>query len=161
PIVGDIFRFLDNGRTGVYENYKEFSTELNMMRESNGVKVTLNDAIFNGRTVTITYSIESDKDLGENPNVLEFLQIAGFNSTTGISKITKVDDKKYVGMSTATDVDGIKMDAANVKWEIDKIETVDGTQSIKGKWNFAISLLSIAFKEIAKFHFPLIDCVPS
>ena len=36
-----------------------------MMRESNGVKVTLNDAIFNGRTVTITYSIESDKDLGK------------------------------------------------------------------------------------------------
>ncbi|MCR9019631.1 DUF4179 domain-containing protein, partial [Bacillus paranthracis] len=30
PIVGDIFRFLDNGRTGLYENYKEFSTELNM-----------------------------------------------------------------------------------------------------------------------------------
>ena len=33
PIVGDIFRFLDNGRTGLYENYKEFSTELNMTRE--------------------------------------------------------------------------------------------------------------------------------
>ncbi|MCU5000371.1 DUF4179 domain-containing protein [Bacillus tropicus] len=148
PIVGDIFRFLDNGRTGVYENYKEFSTELNMMRESNGVKVTLNDAIFNGRTVTITYSIESDKDLGENPNVLEFLQIAGFNSTTGISKITKVDDKKYVGMSTVTDVEGIKMDATNVKWEIDKIETVDGTQSIKGKWNFAISLNAMDSKEM-------------
>ena len=32
PIVGDIFRFLDNGRTGLYENYKEFSTELNMTR---------------------------------------------------------------------------------------------------------------------------------
>ena len=29
----DIFRFLDNGRTGLYENYKEFSTELNMTRE--------------------------------------------------------------------------------------------------------------------------------
>ncbi len=65
PIVGDIFRLLDNGRTGLYENYKEFSTELNMTRESNGVKVTINDAVFDGRTITITYSIESDKDLGE------------------------------------------------------------------------------------------------
>ncbi|MGE0994591.1 DUF4179 domain-containing protein, partial [Bacillus sp. GMa5/2] len=148
PIVGDIFRFLDNGRTGLYENYKEFSTELNMTRESNGIKITLNDAVFNGRTVTITYSIESDKDLGENPNVIEFLQIAGFNGTTGSSKITKVDDKKYVGMSTATDVDGIKMDAANVKWEIDKIETVDGTQSIKGNWNFALSLNAMDSKEV-------------
>ena len=61
PIVGDIFRFLDNGRTGLYENYKEFSTELNMTKESNGVKVTINDAVFDGRTIIITYSIESEK----------------------------------------------------------------------------------------------------
>lgn len=64
PIVGDIFRFLDNGRTGLYENYKEFSTELNMTRESNGVKVTINDVISDGRTLSITYSLESEQDLG-------------------------------------------------------------------------------------------------
>ena len=79
PIVGDIFRFLDNGRTGLYENYKEFSTELNMTRESNGVKVTINDAVFDGRTITITYSIESDKDLGEKPNIFGYPQVMGFN----------------------------------------------------------------------------------
>jgi hypothetical protein len=148
PIVGDIFRFLDNGRTGVHENYKEFSTELNMTKESNGVKVTLNDAVFNGRTVTITYSIESDRDLGENPNILESLQVVSFNGMTGSSKITKIGDKKYVGMSTASDVDGKKMNVANIKWEIDKIETIDGKQSIKGDWNFALSLNAMESKEM-------------
>jgi len=53
PIVGDIFRFLDNGRTGLYENsktdagkimeshynYKQYTTILNMTKESKGIKI--------------------------------------------------------------------------------------------------------------------------
>ena len=42
-----------------------------MTRESNGVKVTINDAVFDGRTITITYSIESDKDLGRSQIYLD------------------------------------------------------------------------------------------
>ena len=61
---------LDNGRTGLYENYKEFSTELNMTRESSGVKVTINDVISDGRTLSITYSLESEQDLREDPIIL-------------------------------------------------------------------------------------------
>ena len=63
PIVGDIFRFLDNGRTGLYENsktdagkimephynYKQYTTVLNMTKESKGIKITINDAILMGR----------------------------------------------------------------------------------------------------------------
>lgn len=92
PIVGDIFRFLDNGRTGLYENYKEFSTELNMTRESNGVKVTINDAVFDGRTITITYSIESEKDLGEKPFPFGSPQVMGFDGGGGSSNVTKVGE---------------------------------------------------------------------
>ena len=66
PVIGDIFRFLDNGKTGLYDNYKEYSTEMNMTQESNGIKMTINDAVFDGETVAITYSIESDRDLGED-----------------------------------------------------------------------------------------------
>ena len=51
----------------LYDNYKEYSTEMNMTEESNGIKVTINDAVFDGKTVAITYSIESDQDLGDDP----------------------------------------------------------------------------------------------
>ena len=67
PIVGDIFRFLDNGRTGVYDKYKENANEINVTKESNGVAITIKDAIFDGKTVSYTYEIKSDKDLGESP----------------------------------------------------------------------------------------------
>ena len=67
---------LDNGRTGLYENsktdagkimephynYKQYTTVLNMTKESKGIKITINDAIFDGKTVSINYSIESNRD---------------------------------------------------------------------------------------------------
>ncbi|MEY8346806.1 DUF4179 domain-containing protein [Bacillus cereus] len=148
PIVGDIFRFLDNGRTGLYENYKEFSTELNMTRESNGVKVTINDAVFDGRTVAITYSIESDKDLGENPNIFGFPQVMGFNGAGGGSKVTKVGEKKYVGMTTISGHSSKRLDVANVRWDMEAIDMHEEEKSIKGNWNFALSLKAMDSKEI-------------
>ena len=66
PLIGDIFRFLDNGRKGLYGDYKEYSTDIGMTEESKGITVTINDAIYDGKTVTITYTIESEQDLGNH-----------------------------------------------------------------------------------------------
>lgn len=151
PIVGDIFRFLDNGRTGLYENYKEFSTELNMTRESNGVKITINDAVFDGRTVSITYSIESEKDLGEKPNIFGHLDIMDSGGMGGSSQTTKVGDKKYVGMITATDHGSKRKDVANIRWNIEQIDMLEEKKEIKGNWNFALTLKAMDSKEI-KLH---------
>ncbi|WP_459501399.1 DUF4179 domain-containing protein [Bacillus sp. C1] len=148
PIVGDIFRFLDNGRTGLYENYKEFSTELNMTRESNGVKITINDAVFDGRTVTITYSIESDKDLGENPSVFGHLDMMTSDGMGGSSQISKVADKKYVGMITGTHHNSKRKDVVNLRWNIEQIHMLDEKKEMKGNWNFALTLKAMDSKEV-------------
>ncbi|PEJ10827.1 DUF4179 domain-containing protein [Bacillus wiedmannii] len=148
PLVGDIFRFLDNGRTGLYENYKEFSTELNMTRESNGVKVTINDAVFDGRTITITYSIESEKDLGEKPFPFGSPQVMGFNGGGGSSDVTKVGEGKYVGMTTMSGHGSERLDVANVWWDIEAINIYEEKKSIKGNWNFALTVKGMDSKEI-------------
>ncbi|MEK4912079.1 DUF4179 domain-containing protein [Bacillus sp. FSL E2-8887] len=148
PIVGDIFRFLDNGRTGVHENYKEFSTELNMTKESNGVKVTINDAVFDGRTITITYSIESEKDLGEKPFPFGSPQVMGFNGGGGSSDVTKVGEGKYVGMTTMSGHGSERLDVANVWWDIEAINMYEEKKSIKGNWNFALTVKGMDSKEI-------------
>ena len=83
PVIGDIFRFLDNGRTGLYDDYKEYSTEINMTEESKGISVTINDAIYDGKTVSVTYSIESDQDLGNDPIILGILDIKGSKGQAG------------------------------------------------------------------------------
>ena len=46
---------------------------MNLTQESNGIKITINDAVFDGETVAITYSIESDRDLGEDLTIFDRL----------------------------------------------------------------------------------------
>ncbi|MDM5187968.1 DUF4179 domain-containing protein [Bacillus sp. DX4.1] len=147
PIVGDIFRFLDNDRTGLYENYKGFSTEMNMTRESNGIKVTINDAIFDGRTVSVTYSIESEQDLGDKPVIFGNLDAMESDGGTGSSRISKVADKKYIGLATATHHNRNKKDAINIRWNIDSIEIPDKKKEVKGNWNFALTVKATDSKE--------------
>lgn len=104
PIIGDVFRFLDNEKTGVFDNYKEFSTEINLTQESNGIKMTINDAVFDGNTISVTYSIESEKDLDEDFIMLRasMPDIKGVNSMIGSFDFSKVDDFHYVGLSQFT-----------------------------------------------------------
>ncbi|EJR60027.1 hypothetical protein IIO_03386 [Bacillus cereus VD115] len=162
PIVGDIFRFLDNGRTGLYENYKadvektaelhynykQYAIVLNMIKESNGIKITINDAIFDGKTVSINYSIESNRDLGKNPSTLDFLTIKGAGAQSGSNKITKVADRKYTGLiKTSSDLVSSKETTVNIEWSIKSIDILETEETIKGDWNFNINLRGIENKE--------------
>ncbi|MCM3651039.1 DUF4179 domain-containing protein [Metabacillus litoralis] len=140
PVIGDIFRFLDNGRTGLYDDYKEYSTEINMTEESKGIRVTINDAIYDGKTVSVTYSIESDQDLGNDPIILGHLDIKGSTGQAGSSKISKVDENHYVGLITASSINLTNEDTVEIKWNIESITIPEKQEEIEGNWNFTLAL---------------------
>ncbi|UII56129.1 DUF4179 domain-containing protein [Cytobacillus spongiae] len=156
PVIEDIFRFIDNGRTessidsndvkdeekGLYYNYKKFSNEINITKESNGVKITVNDAVFDGKTVSITYSIESEQDLGENA-FIDSPDIEGVGAIGGSGKTTKIDKNNYVGILTLSNLEETKLDIANIKWDIDSIQNTDNQTKIQGDWNFDFSLNAV------------------
>ncbi|MEC2077139.1 DUF4179 domain-containing protein [Metabacillus fastidiosus] len=141
PIIGDIFRFLDNDRTGLYDNYKEYANELNVTKKSNGVKITVNDAVFDGKTITLTYSLESEKDLGESPSTFDNVDVKGEIGATWGAVITKVEENKYVGLMRLNPYmkEG---EMAEVNWTIKEIitDTEMKSEIIKGNWNFKFQL---------------------
>lgn len=140
PVIGDIFKYLDNGKTGVYDNYKELSTAMNMKEESNGIKVTIYDAIFDGKTVSMTFSIESEKDLGENPTTQGNPKLEGAKGTSGLSTISKVGENRYVGLYQTTDVTDRTSDVVGITWDLSSIVNTDTKEESKGDWEFAFSL---------------------
>ncbi|TSI06229.1 DUF4179 domain-containing protein [Lysinibacillus sp. BW-2-10] len=140
PIVGDIFKYLDIEQTGIYEQYKENSTELNMTKEKNGIKVSINDAIFDGKTVALTYTIESEHDLGEEPVLNDFLIVKGENAWTGKKQISKVNENQYVGLVTASTFSTFEKDTVQVDWNIGSILLPNERDEVKGIWDFALSL---------------------
>lgn len=140
PVIGDIFKFLDNDRTGMYDNYKEFSTELNLTQESKGIKMTINDAVYDGRTVAITYSIESERDLGERVTLHDMPTPRKGDFGMGArSQISKINDTHYVGLDQVVFLDATS-DTVDIKWNVDRIFLHDTDEEIKGNWNFAFSL---------------------
>lgn len=154
PVIEDIFRFFDKGKTnlytdekqstnkdeekGLYYNYKEFSKEVNITKESNGIKITINDAVFDGKTLTLTYSIESSQDIGNAG--LSLPKIEGMGAMGGSGKTTKIDQNKYVGILTAGNLEDKKLDVANIKWNIDSILNPETKMKIIGDWKFDFSL---------------------
>lgn len=156
PVIEDIFRFFDNGRTessidsydvkdeekGLYYDYKKFSNEINITKESNGVKITVNDAVFDGKTVSITYSIESEQNLGENV-FIDSPDIEGIGAMGGSGKTTKIDSNNYVGILSLSKMEDKTLDIANIKWNINSIQNPDNQTEIKGVWNFDFSLNAV------------------
>ena len=140
PVIGDIFRFLDNGRTGIYDNYQEYSSTVNMTKESNGVKITINDAIYDGKTVLLTYSVESEHDLGDQPFIGSYLDIKDTSGGSGSDHISKVGEHQYVGLITGSRLDEKDLDTVKVKWKVDSISVGGTDEKIKGHWNFSLSL---------------------
>lgn len=102
PVVGDIFRFLDQGKTGVYDLYESSALNIDMTRESKGIEITLNQGVYDGRTLSLTYTIKTEKDFGEFPFMKDDLVVRGIDGYTGGSQIEKVSPGVYVGHNSYT-----------------------------------------------------------
>lgn len=141
PVIDNIFRFLDVGRSGLFDHYKEYSSAMNMAEENNGIKITINDAVFDGETVFLTYSLDSNQDLGAHPIVHSLFDMKGADGVAGSNQISKVGNNKYVGLMTGTSFSQDKdRETANIKWNIETIWKQDSKVEITGEWNFSLKL---------------------
>lgn len=150
PIVGNIFRLIDDSVSGVYYNYKENTSEINVTKESKGVNITINDAVFDGTNISLTYTIESDIDLelGDEIYLNNEISINEDLRTgmSGTSKFVKVDNKTYVGQENLTVNNFIDnpRDKINIELRVKKLVAIDGnSEPIKGKWDFNIELNAV------------------
>ncbi|MDX8361518.1 DUF4179 domain-containing protein [Cytobacillus sp. IB215316] len=158
PVIGDIFKFV--GKSDIYDQHQEYARELNITEESNGIKVTIKDAVFDGYAVFFTYSIESEEDLGEEPLLVDSLDISSPSGGSGISTYEydkskdtyerrgsggtkRIYENTYVGMQSIALGDENSNDTATVEWEIKGINIPSKQQEIRGEWkfNFPVSAL--------------------
>ncbi|WP_238918059.1 DUF4179 domain-containing protein [Clostridium sp. YIM B02555] len=99
PIIGGIFKIFNDKR---YEKYDEYSSDLNITKESNGVKITINKVVYDGLELNLFYTIESEEEMKHIPNFDNAeLKINGSKvsfSSGGKGKF--IDDKKtFVGIT--------------------------------------------------------------
>ena len=158
PIIGSIFEMF-NYKT--FENYDKYASDLNISKESNGLKMTINKVVYDEIELSIFYTVESQKKLEAEPRFPdEELKINGKETTFGGGGTGKFsnDNKTYIGVMeyntgkknlVPKDIQN-KMflggyveipDKFILSLNIDEILS-SGDNVIKGKWNFDIPVTS-------------------
>lgn len=97
PILGKIFERFDSR---IYENYDKYASDLNITKESNGYRVTINKIVYDTLDLEVFYTIQSDKPLEDGLDLLDIkLGINNNFISPGFGgRGEKVDDFTYVGV---------------------------------------------------------------
>lgn len=138
PILGNIYKFFDYN-DALYEDYHENSNPINGLAESNGMKVTLNDAIYDGETIIVSYTIDTNKDLGDSFYIDGVAVVEGKEENT-INEVFKIGENKYTGKSTTTVNESYQ--TLDVDWKINYMlsNLTTDQKRIVGDWNFKFQL---------------------
>lgn len=153
PVVGDIFRFLDGGRSGVYDLYKESALDIDMAKADNGIEVTLNQGVYDGKTLVLTYTIKTAKDFGENPHLNSILDVDFAQGTAGSEGLKRVSPGVYVGQSNYTFFsEGEDRKAISFRWSISGLTNMDeglrteDNKTTACRLNYSVSLKALDYK---------------
>lgn len=144
PLVSNIFSIFNEDQDGFYTEYEEFSTDVSQAQTSNGITIMIDRAVYDGKTITLTYSVETEKDIGQNSGVNDIMNVEHESGAAGTSTALKqVGEGKYVGMITTSPDFDTPQDTVKVSWTPRSIDNFDTMKEIKGDWNFNFTLTAV------------------
>lgn len=142
PIIGHAFDYFIS-QEDYYLSYEEISTDIGLVEKSNGIELIIEQAFYDGNTVTLSYVLRTEEDLGSNFPTFKNMPT---NLGTGGYGGEYVDSVGYVGMMTLSVRDNTK-DTMNIDWSPQAI--ISDKHMIEGDWHFEFSLNKIEGKQIA------------
>ncbi|TBX13226.1 DUF4179 domain-containing protein [Clostridium perfringens] len=165
PILGKIFERFDSR---IYENYDKYASDLNITKESNGYRVTINKIVYDTLDLEVFYTIQSDKPLEDGLDLLDIkLGINNNFISSGFGgRGEKVDDFTYVGVKDYSIVsekfaqgelkknilgEDIKIpNNFDLNINISSLGNITEDVKIEGDWNFNIPISDELVRENIK-----------
>ncbi|HHD2753490.1 TPA: DUF4179 domain-containing protein [Clostridium perfringens] len=164
-VIGKIFEMFNDVR---YENYDKYASDLNVTKECNGYRVTINKIVYDSLYLDVFYTIQADKPLEKGLDLVDVtLKVNDKWLNSGFSGgPRKIDDFTYVGersYSVATQRLAPKElkenmlggdieipDNFNLSIDINSLGTITEDVMVEGKWNFNIPVSNELVKENIK-----------
>ncbi|MCG3087286.1 DUF4179 domain-containing protein [Sporosarcina cyprini] len=141
PVIGLVYKLFSSDR--FVDGFNENANVLSLSQEENGVKMVINEAVFDGKTLYITYDLFSKKDLGESPQILGLPNLPeGLHEfiVSGNHDIKKVNGTHYAGITQATLYTDHRVEKGSFNFIISGIQPDEGIDPIKVNWNFQFDL---------------------
>lgn len=131
-----------------YKHFDEFSTEIGLSETSNGTTIMIDQAVYDGTTITVSYAIETAKkfenDIKFQPP-FEF-DVVGAHGMGSTSKIEKIGDTRYVGVSSFTPIfkkHEAEPETVQITWQPTAFTDYDGNTLFEGDWSFEFALTRV------------------
>ena len=153
PFLSNVFQLFNDESKYVFEDYEEFATDIGVTKESNGISITVTDAVYDGENVTIAYTMTSEKELGTRPGlegsfIIEELkkryEHIGY-STRHLAE--KVSEHEYAGLFVYQLIQGSKPEEVHASWNGEAVIDFNYVHTAyKGDWDFQFHLEKLESK---------------
>lgn len=145
PFMSDVMSYFQDDDKQ-YAHFDEFSTAIGLADTSNGTTVMIDNAVYDGTSITVSYAIQTDQDVGQGlqgkaPYWFDVKEASG-SGGDGVF-LRQISDTRYVGVTTFTPHFEKGKDApetVHVTWEPTAFENESGETVIEGDWSFEFSL---------------------
>ncbi|MGN7476952.1 DUF4179 domain-containing protein [Solibacillus silvestris] len=139
PIVNSILKLFSD-KEEILAGYEELAERQNLTAENSGVKITVNESLFDSKVFFVGYLIETDKDLGETPQLTTEFKVNGQEHALfdTVNRIEKVGENQYAGLTSAILPLTESLQEADFEFHISKLASRDEKEFIEGNWNFEV-----------------------
>lgn len=154
PILGSIF---DIYHSKQYENYDKYATDLNITKEYNGVRVTINKVVYDGLSINVAYTVETNEPMTNAPDISEaiikinnkFTEWFSYNGGVFTNDNTAFIGLLEINLNSGKEIMDV-LENGSEKLDENTILTLDiknlgkifSEKDTKGKWNFKVPVNS-------------------
>ncbi|MBT2756761.1 DUF4179 domain-containing protein [Mesobacillus foraminis] len=122
-------------------SYEDLATVVNQVQSSNGLDIMIENAVYDGTNILLTYAIQTEYDLGDNPRPEGFLQVEPTSGSGGTGSLEKINDTTYVGVEKVTPhFNGESPEEIQVRWQPLLFKNNQTNEQFKGNWDFEFTL---------------------
>ncbi|MGE7092437.1 DUF4179 domain-containing protein [Lysinibacillus sp. NPDC048646] len=145
PFMNNIASYFDNKNT-MFENFQSHATDIGQVQTSNGISMMIESAVYDGTSVTISYALETEIDLGPNPFIEgDFINIKDSVAMGGGARLEKISETKYVGLANLTPYfDKEAPDEIDITWKPQAFTNINTNTGFKGDWDFHFTVSKLA-----------------
>lgn len=144
PVLQNIVSYFEDDDL-VFSHFSDVAQPLDMTQTSNGSTITLGDAVYDGTSVTISFALKTEIDLGTTPNSTGMVEAAGANGYGAAISMKKVDDATYAGVITmAPGFGNSPPKTLSLNWKPVAFEDMNNMETkITGDWSFSFKLRAL------------------